>query len=249
MRRAALTWALPALLACVGFAALGNWQLQRAAWKERLLAAWAAAAVSTAGDYAALVGARSGLPRREDLAAGDMQAALPLRVEVRGQWDPTVTLLLDNQRLGDVVGAMVFSRFVPQGAATPLLVNRGWIALGAGRTPPAVPLPGEGPTMLRGLLVAWPASGVHLGPAPWQRGQPPALLTWLDLDALRRDAGALFDGVLQLDADQTGGFTRQWQALPNTLPPERHRGYAVQWFGLAALVALCYFLLAVRRRP
>jgi cytochrome oxidase assembly protein ShyY1 len=245
VKRTAILWAVPALAACAGFASLGFWQLERGAWKARLLEAWSQAVVAEPRDYATVVGARGALPRREDGADG--AAALPLRVAVDGRWDPATTLLLDNQRLDAAVGVLVFTRFLPVGGATPLLVNRGWLPLGADRLAPAVAPPAAGEVRLAGLLVAPPSPGLRLGDAAWTPGQPPALLPFLDLDAVRAVGGPLFDGVLQLDADQADGFTRQWQALPNTLPPEKHRGYAVQWFGLATAVAVIYLILALRR--
>ncbi len=247
MRRAAAYWALPALLVCAGFAALGGWQLQRAGWKERVLAGWSAALAAPPRAYAEVVGERLSLPRREDAIAA--AAALPLRVEIVGRWDPATTVLLDNQRLDAAVGALVFTRFVPDGRATPLLVNRGWVALEAGRRIPPLDAPTTQRSTLRGLLVAPPATGLKLGTSTWTPGQPLALLTWLDLSAIAGPGAPLFDGVLQLDPELAHGFTRRWQALPNTLSPQKHRGYAVQWFGLSLAVAATYLILAIRRRP
>lgn len=246
MKRAAVLWAVPALLACVGLASLGAWQLERGAWKERLLAGWAAALVEPPRDYAVALDGSSALPRREDLAVPTGAPALPLSVALRGQWDPATTLLLDNQRLDAAVGVFVLTRFVPTDG-TPLLVNRGWLPLPPDRTPPPVPAPASGEVALRGLLVAAPAAGLRFAAPAWSPGQPPPLLAALELDALRTTAGPLFDGVLQLDPAAPDGFTRRWQPLPNTLPPEKHRGYAVQWFGLATAVAVIYLLLAFRR--
>jgi surfeit locus 1 family protein len=245
VKRAAIFWLLPAALACVGFAALGLWQLERGAWKARLLDAWSQAVVAAPRDYADAVGTQVALPRRED--EGDAAAALPLRVTIEGRWDPEATLLLDNQRLDASVGVLVFTRFLPTGGATPLLVNRGWLPLGAQRGAPAVDPPAAGEVRLAGLLVAPPAPGLKMGSGAWAPGQPAVLLPFLDLDVLRTAGVPLFDGVLQLDAGLPDGFTRQWQALPNTLPPKKHRGYAVQWFGLAAAVAVIYLILALRR--
>jgi cytochrome oxidase assembly protein ShyY1 len=245
--RRALAWAVPAALACAGFAALGFWQLDRGAWKARLLDAWAQAASDAPRDYAASVGQRERLPRREDLATPSSGAALPLRVRVRGRWDASSNVLLDNQRLDDAVGVIAYTRFVPSDGATPLMVARGWLPLPADRKPPVLPAPGAAPVEIAGLLVAAPATGMRLGTFDPGTAQAPRLNTRLDLDALRAD-GPLFDGVLQLDADQPDGFTRRWQALPNTLPPEKHRGYALQWFGLATAVAVIYSVLALRLR-
>jgi surfeit locus 1 family protein len=54
--------------------------------------------------------------------------------------------------------------------------------------------------------------------------------------------------VLRLDPALAIGYARDLDVLPNTLPPERHRGYALQWFGLALLTFLFALYLGFRRR-
>ena len=54
--------------------------------------------------------------------------------------------------------------------------------------------------------------------------------------------------MLQPDPALALGYVRDAGTLPNTLPPERHRGYAVQWWGLSATVVAVYLILAWRRR-
>src|SRR3546814_3794695 len=44
------------------------------------------------------------------------------------------------------------------------------------------------------------------------------------------------------------GYARDLDVLPNTLPPERHLGYAVQWFALALAVLAIAALLTFRKR-
>jgi cytochrome oxidase assembly protein ShyY1 len=41
---------------------------------------------------------------------------------------------------------------------------------------------------------------------------------------------------------------RDLDILPNTLTPERHLGYAVQWFGLALAVLVAAIILTLRNR-
>ncbi len=54
--------------------------------------------------------------------------------------------------------------------------------------------------------------------------------------------------VLRLSPHSEHGYVREWQTRTG-LSPERHVGYAVQWFALAvALVVLCIWV-AVRRAP
>ena len=43
------------------------------------------------------------------------------------------------------------------------------------------------------------------------------------------------------------GYARDLDVLPNTLPPSRHLGYAVQWFALAAAVLATAGVLTFRK--
>ncbi|HOX72536.1 MAG TPA: SURF1 family protein, partial [Dokdonella sp.] len=51
--------------------------------------------------------------------------------------------------------------------------------------------------------------------------------------------------VLLLDADAASGFVREW--TPQILPPERHRGYAFQWFCFALASVVIFIVLHWRR--
>ena len=53
--------------------------------------------------------------------------------------------------------------------------------------------------------------------------------------------------VLRLDPTDPLGYARDLDILPNTLPPQRHLGYAVQWFALAAAVLATALLLPFRK--
>jgi cytochrome oxidase assembly protein ShyY1 len=64
---------------------------------------------------------------------------------------------------------------------------------------------------------------------------------------------ALAPRVLKLDPAQrlpagAPAYARNLDILPNTLPPQRHLGYAVQWFGLAATVLVTALVLTFRKR-
>ena len=53
--------------------------------------------------------------------------------------------------------------------------------------------------------------------------------------------------MLKLDPAIPLGYARDLDVLPNTLPPERHLGYAVQWFGLALAVLVTALVLTFRK--
>ena len=53
--------------------------------------------------------------------------------------------------------------------------------------------------------------------------------------------------VLRLDPALPIGYARNLDVLPNTQPPSRHLGYAVQWFALAAAVLATAAVLTFRK--
>lgn len=227
------------LAAC--FAALGAWQYGRAEEKRAVKAQ--AAAVLDARDPVPLAAASD--PRRiDDL---DWSAG-------RGRFIDTGPFLLDNQRHEGRVGVRAYRAFVPEGeSASALLIDLGWLPLGAGRALPGVPTP-QGDVAVRGLLAAPPSPGLRLGTGIAPVGEA-WLLTRVEPDAIAAVAGLdrpLAPRVLRLDPALPLGHARDLDVLPNTLPPERHVGYAVQWFALAAtvlVVALVLTLRSRRRRP
>lgn len=232
LRRAA--WGVAALLLAGAFGALGAWQWQRGDDKERMLARWQAALVAPPLPLAAALEQADGMPAR---SAG------------AGRFVAGATVLLDNQVREGRVGVMVLSLFQPEGAHRALLVNRGWIALDAERRLAATPGDVAGTVQVSGLLAPPPSAGLRVDNVPWQAGAAPPLLNWVDLPTLARQFGhELFPGVLLLDAEAPFGYARNWQPLPNTLPPERHRGYAVQWFGLALTVLVVYGVMRSRHK-
>lgn len=229
-----------ALAAMVGFASLGAWQWGRGEWKARYLEAYAAA---LAADPVPFAEALAGL----DPVRG---AEVPVRVAGSGTYDPARSVLLDNQRRGAEVGVLLFTLFEPADGSPALLVNRGWLPLDADRRiVPRIGTPAA-EVAASGLLRRPPSSGIRLGHAPSLAADAgPPLLTWLDLDEL----AAAWDQplpplVLQLDPASPAGFRRDADPLPNTLPPEQHRGYAVQWWALATAVAVIWLVLVWRAR-
>lgn len=234
MRRFLLWLLAVALLAA--FVALGLWQLGRARWKEEYLALHAAAL------------AADPVPLESALAAGGDPAGVQ-RVYGRGRFDGGATVYLDNQVQDGRVGVMVLTLFRPTGAAKPVLVNRGFVPVAADRSVPAPDPAPQGEVEVEGLLVRRSLPGLKLGNASYRRGGAIPLLAYIDLEQLRASMDArLHDGILLLDAASPHGFAREWRALPNTLPPQRHRGYAVQWFGLALATLVTALVLQIRAR-
>lgn len=222
---------LLALAGVAAFSTLGFWQLRRAADKALLLAAFASADVRQPVTLAEA--------RRH--AAED---AYP-HVRVRGWFDPQHTYVLDDQVRDGRQGRFSFAIFVPQDGARALLVNRGFLARAESETQPPLP---EGEVELSGLYAPAPGSGLRLGGNALPRSARwPKLTIYIDPAEIAQDAGReLDDRVLLLDADPSSGFVREW--TPQIIPPERHRGYAFQWFGFA-FASIVIFIVLHWRHP
>ena len=54
------------------------------------------------------------------------------------------------------------------------------------------------------------------------------------------------DYQLLLDPASPDGYVRRWR--PAGMAPEKHVGYAVQWFGLSAAVIAVYLTMLLRSR-
>ena len=218
-------WTL-AVLAMAGFTALGFWQYGRMHEKEALLARVDRAL-------------HDRRPRALDSdAAGIHWVEGDGRIEAR-------TLLLDNQIHAGRPGVRVYC-VVDAGPSGHRLVDFGWLPVGGDRTLPDVACP-AGPMHVRGLMAPPPSSGIRMG-APMQQLAPDRwLMARVDLDAI---ANALHvrlpPAVVRLDPALPGGYARDLDILPNTLPPARHLGYAVQWWGLALAVLVTALLLTFR---
>ncbi|MGO1003585.1 SURF1 family protein [Lysobacter sp. CA196] len=225
-------WTL-AVAAIALFANLGLWQGRRAVEKQAMLDA--AAAVLNERKPLSLAAA-------DDPARGrDYDWAQGL-----GRFDQRGALLLDNQQRNGRAGVRAYRIFVPlQGG--PMLVDLGWLPLGGDRKLPLIARP-EGELLLRGLLAPPPSTGLALGPGIGREGEG-WLLTRVDPKAIAGATGLsvpLAPRVLRLDPALKLGYERDLELLANTLPPDKHRGYSLQWFALALAVLITALILTFR---
>ncbi|WP_313073516.1 SURF1 family protein [Melaminivora sp.] len=228
-----------AVAALVLTASLGRWQLGRAADKQALQAAIEerAARAPATGDEL-LRAARAG---------GDLQQLLHRRVQLRGQWAPEATVFLDNRQMHGRPGFHVLTPLLLAGAPpAAVLVQRGWVPRDfRDRTRlPDVPTP-AGEVLVQGRMAAGPARLYEFAPAAGEQGDS-RIRQNLDVAAFAEQTGL---PLLALSVLQTGaaadGLQRDWPAADNGV--DKHYGYAFQWFGLCALVAILYVWFQILR--
>jgi len=127
-----------------------------------------------------------------------------------------------------------------------VLVDRGWAPLGATREVLPDVAVGAGEREVSGILDVLPIRPQSRPAARRRAGWPRVLLFPTEADvesALDVDVEAR---IILLDPGLPDGFERQWRPSLG-FGPERHLGYAIQWFAFALLTAVLFVSLNLRR--
>ncbi len=214
---------------------LGNWQLRRAEEKQALQERF-----DDRGRGATLQ-----LPPRP-VEVKDAEYA---RVSVRGEFLPRHTVLLDNRMRNGVVGYEVLTPVRIEGGELCVLVNRGWIAAGPRRDVlPKFPTP-AGPRSLEGIALVPGgryfefASDHAAGKKTGAAAEP----VWQNLNFERYAETtrlALQPFLIRQTSASDDGLARMWERADRGV--DIHRGYAFQWYSLAALILVLYVVLNLR---
>ncbi len=212
---------------------LGVWQLERAAWKQALV-----------DEHAEHI-RQSPLPLADWLTSGDRPQYR--RVTARGRYDLDHQLLLDNSIHRGRAGYHVLTPLVLTDLAETVLVNRGWVPVGPSRVElPALPGPEEA-VNVRALVTYPPGKRLRLDDVEEPHTGWPRVVQLIEPRVLEQQLGyELLPVVLLLEADAAHGFAREWRPVYGTTP-DKHRAYAMQWFTLAAVLALIYIGVNTRR--
>lgn len=158
------------------------------------------------------------------------------QVTLRGEYLAEQTLFLDNRTLGGRHGVAALTP-LRDDAGRLWLIQRGFLATGPTREAPSVETP-AGPVTLEGRWQADEGRGLLFGP-----NREGLRLQRIELDAWPDDFA--HPGWIHL-ASGPGRLEPWW--TPSVMPPSRHLGYAVQWWGLA-LAALVVMVVGGRRHP
>ena len=222
-------WASAAALVGVAVTiALGFWQLDRARQKEE------AAARQEQLDRVQ--------PVRIEGADVSVAALESRQVEAFGRFEPEGVVWLDNRVRNGIVGYEVVMPLRVRSTGARVLVDRGWTAGTGDRSRmPEVTTPVEdirvsGRAVVPGKRIFELGADVVEGRV-WQN---------LTVERYRTRIGiAVLPIMIEQANDTADALLREWPA------PDRgadvNRSYAVQWFALAALVAVVYLALSFRR--
>jgi len=221
------------------FIALGLWQLERAILKESIEDRFQQ---RLAEPYRTITPG--------DIAGGDSGDIEYRKLVLRGKYDNSRNLLIDNQVHRGQAGYHVLTPFELEDSDWIVLVNRGWAPWGESRdAPPSVTVPvSEGG--VAGIAYFPSESAFQMGAGglseAWPQPVQYQLIPYVDIDALQAGfEGRLLPLMLWLSPEQQGYYVRDWK--PVWMRPEKSRAYAVQWFAFA-LVALVFFIIMNLRK-
>jgi cytochrome oxidase assembly protein ShyY1 len=248
------TWAALILLAAMaaGFGALGNWQLGRAAEREGIRQAIASGRSHVALDLTA------NTPEHEWVAWRP--------ATVRGTWLHSLTILLENRNYQGRPGYWIATPLqLSEPADAAVLVLRGWVPRPTrpGEALKDIPAPAGEYTVPGELMVRVPRlfelwsfgdNGTQL-PArlpdpqrPLPRVQNVDIADFADATGLKllpvvvAQTAAARDSTGQPDA--ADALAREWPEP--SVDADKNRGYALQWFGFAAIAAIAWLIIAWR---
>ncbi|MGB6104132.1 MAG: SURF1 family protein [Pusillimonas sp.] len=232
---------------------LGNWQLNRAAQriaiKQEILAGRGTPPLRLAADTPP-----------QSLAAWRPASA-------SGIWRHDLTVLLENRSYQGRPGYWVATPLMIEASAnTAVLVLRGWLPRPASMEMalPAIPAPDGEQTVTGELLARVPrlfelSGATQLPDTLPDPAQPHPRVQNLDLNTYATATGLKFMPMVlaqTADATQANGETEPGSQLPREWPEpsldaDKNKGYALQWFGFAAIAAVAWLAVAwhaLRRR-
>lgn len=192
----------------------------------------------------------------DSLDAGFTKDDLYREVKLTGSFDFTKQFLLDNRMHKRQPGYEVLTPFYPHmrndASQTVIMVNRGWIAGNADRT--IKPVLGnfagllQGSAELSGLLVT-PSKGITIGDATDEADRTwPKILQYPDYETIAQklDRMEVINAVIISSPNQAGNYFYNWQPVAHG--PEKHYGYAFQWFAmLVAVLTLFVYLNFIKK--
>lgn len=220
-----LGYSLLALAGLALFVSLGRWQLDRAGEKRALIEAF-----------------QRGGERLQELPTGLAPVERYQHLRARGRYDPARQFLLDNMTLDGLAGFRVLTPLVLEDGRV-LVVDRGFVPGSGDRSRLPEVAVADSPREVAGRADTLPRPGIELESQPsdgW-----PRIVSFPRIEEIGAALGeTVFPQVLLLDADQPDGYRREW--TPAVMGPDRHVGYAVQWFGFAVVTCILWVLLSFR---
>lgn len=231
-RRFTPHWAMTllAVIAIGLFLWLGFWQIERAAAKKQMISSLNAFAQQAPINWSS-------------------KDTLPLQyqpIKLQGYF-LSDELLLDNQLHQHQFGYDVISPLMlPDGHV--VLVDRGWVAGDiTRRTIPKIETP-VGIITLVGSAYYPSEKNWLLGQSLEKKTAHVAVVELLDVHLISQFLHkSVYPFIIRLNNHADNGYLREWPVV--AMAPERHYGYALQWFAIALVILILFIALNLKKKP
>ncbi|MDM4768857.1 SURF1 family protein [Solimonas sp. SE-A11] len=212
---------------------LGLWQYHRGQAKEGLMRAYAEASAAAATPFD---------------PAEPPHAEAMLRRSLSGDYLGARQLLLDNQGSKRRAGYHAWAALrLADGSL--VMVDRGWVPGNPDRSQlPALEIP-SGTVKIEGFWRPLPRPGLRVASDNCDERPFPRVVQY----PTQEDLACLYPGervapgLLLLAPEAPGGYEREWN-IGVEVPPQKHYGYALQWFAFTATLLVLFIRLNLKRR-
>ena len=171
------------------------------------------------------------------------------RVVARGRYEPAYQILLDNQIYKGQAGYHVITPLQIAGSTMRVLVNRGWVPVGADRNNLPVIATPQSEVEVTGY--AHDPSGKYLELAHTDETKQGWQKVWQNLDIKRYKKSVPFTihpmSILLDPASSAGGYMRDWPKPDARI--DVNRGYAIQWYLMSIALVLIYIFTNISKIP
>lgn len=212
---------------------LAVWQLDRAAQKDIRLAKMASYQQQDAMGLGFIMKLQ-----------GNQEALNDLPIHLSGSFNNQQRFLLDNQIYKGRLGYRVVQLFEDKESGLTVLVNLGWIQGSIDRAfiPQFKEI--EGLVSFRGNVRILEPS-ILLQDQILENEHWPQRIQSIEIDKISELLEApLVPFIVYVDNKEELGYVKNW--VPIVMPPEKHLGYAFQWFSLAIAWIMLMFYAAYK---
>jgi surfeit locus 1 family protein len=213
------------------FCVLGVWQLHRYHYKKNLLQMYQTRLTA------------SPITLADALSSKDLTFQ---HVKLSGEYLNSQTMFVQNQLYNDQMGFEVLTPVRMPGDDKLLLVDRGWVAKPEQKALPIISSV-NGTQAINGHIKLLNEYQFILGDNVLNPTAKPIIMQKVDVAQISMlTHEAFYPFLLRLDVDAPNGFVRDSTAI-TTVMPERHMGYAIQWFVMALVLMIAYFSFCFER--
>lgn len=223
---ASLVFAVIAMCAIGLFSYLGVWQIQRGKEKQNIIIM------------------QKKLALQKPIAWTEKNNVLNFQpISVQGHY-LDINFLLDNQHLNHEFGFNVISAFLLDNDKV-VLVDRGWVKSDIARRQLPNILNNKDRIKIAGTVYQITKKPLLLGNVIEKRVDNTVVVEAIDFGVIAQILQKnLYPFIIRLDKGEPFGFVREWKIVSMT--PQRHFGYAFQWFSMALCILVIYISLKIK---